>query len=257
MADRRTVLITGAAGYIGTFLRKAWDDRYKMVLVDNREITDAGGARAVIGDIANVELMRDACSGVDTVVHLAADPSPRGEFEKTILPINIIGTHNTYRAAAEAGVKRTIFASSIHAVGAYPPDVQVKEDMPVRPCCEYGASKCYGEALGSYFADTKGMSVIAIRIGGVHGHRGEELHHQPNSIDYLVSEDDLTQLITRCVEAPPDIRFEIVHGISDNRFKRLDISHAREILGYQPHDDAAIGVMGSDIPEPRSIHSAA
>lgn len=254
MSARQSVLITGAAGYIGTFLRKAWNGRYEMVLVDHKPIGSPGDGQTVIGDIANVEMMRDACVGVDTVIHLAADPSPRGEFDKTVLPINIIGTHNTFRAACEAGVRRVVFASSIHAVGAYPPDVQVREDMPVRPCCEYGVSKCYGEALGSYFADKKGVSVIAIRIGGVHGHQGEELHHQPSTIDYLVSEGDLTQLITRCVEAPDGVRFEIVHGISDNRFKRLDISHAREILGYEPQDDAAVGI-GQEVPEPRSIHA--
>lgn len=255
MADRRRVLITGAAGYIGTFLRKGWEGEYAMVLVDNKDISDPGQSEVVIGDIADLERMRRACQGVDTLIHLAADPSPRGEFDKTVLPVNIIGTHNTFRAASEAGVRRTVFASSIHAVGAYLPDVQVKEDMPVRPCCEYGTSKCYGEALGSYFADVKGMSVIAIRIGGVHGHHGDELHHQPSAIDYLVSEDDLAQLITKCVEAPDNVRFAIVHGISDNRFKRLDISRAREILGYEPDDDAAEGI-GQDVPEPHPIHSA-
>ena len=255
MSDRPSVLITGAAGYIGTFLRNAWEDRYDMILVDHKEIPSPGPCPVAIGDIADLELMRNACADVDTVVHLAADPSPRGEFDKTVLPMNIIGTHNTLRAAAESGVRRVIFASSIHAVGAYPPDVQVKEDMPVRPCCEYGASKCYGEALGSYFADKHGMSVIAIRIGGVHGHQGLELHHQPNAIDYLVSEGDLTQLITRCVEAPEAVRFEIVHGLSNNRFKRLDISRARDLLGYEPRDDAAEEATECEIPEPRSIHA--
>ncbi len=156
MANRRPVLITGAAGYVGTFLRKAWDGQYDMVLVDHKEIADPGGARVISGDISDVEMMREACKGVDSVIHLAADPSPNALFDATILPVNIVGTHNTFRAASEAGVRRVIFASSIHAVGAYPPDVQVKEDMPVRPCCEYGTSKCYGEALGSYFAEQEG-----------------------------------------------------------------------------------------------------
>lgn len=238
MESKRKILITGAAGYIGTFLRKAWDAKYDLVATDVQDVQEPRDARVLIGDIRDVEFMRQACEGVETVVHLAANPSPHGDFDRDVLPMNIVGTHNVYWAAAESGARRVIFASSIHAVGAYPPDVQVKWDMPVRPCCEYGASKCYGEALGRYFSDRRGLSVIAIRIGGVHGHPEEDHHHDPRAFDIGVSEEDLTQLITRCVEAPEDLRFAIVHGLSDNRFKRLDISHTRETLGYEPTDEA-------------------
>lgn len=251
MADKKKVLITGAGGYIGTFLRRAWKDKYDLVVNDVCEIEEPGDAEVVMGDIRDVELMRKACEGVDTVVHLAADPSPSGDFDADVLPMNIIGTHNVFRAAAEAGVKRVIFASSVHCVGGYPPDVQVKWDMPVRPCCEYGASKCYGEGLGHYFADKKSISVIAIRIGGVHGHEEGNLHHSPNRLGIMVSEDDLTQLITRCVEAPDDVRFAIIHGVSNNRIKYLDLSHTRELLGYEPEDE-----VGEDmeIPEQDPVH---
>ncbi len=252
MENKRKVLITGAAGRIGTFLRKAWDGRYDIVLTDAREIPDPGDARVITGDIRDPDAMVHACTNVDTVVHLAANANPRADFDTQVLPMNIIGVHNIYRAAAECGVRRVIFASSIHAVGAYPPDVQVKWDMPVRPCCDYGASKCYGEALGAYFSDSNGLSVIAIRIGAVHSHDGEYLHHDDRILDIGVSEDDLTQLIGRCVDAPDSIRFAIVNGISNNRFKRLDISHTRDLLGYEPADDAAEGLP--DIPIPRPVH---
>lgn len=235
--NRKKVLVTGAAGYVGSFLRRAWKGKYDMVLMDSKQIEDAADEEVVIGDIRDVDTVRRACEGVDTVVHLAAKPSPSGDFDRDVLPMNIIGTHSVFQAAADAGVRRVIFASSIHAVGAYPADVQVKWDMPVRPCCEYGASKCYGEALGHYFADKHGMSVLVIRIGGVHGHNTEQ-PHEPSRVDILVSEADLTQLITRCVEAPEEIRFDIYHGLSDNRFKRLDISHTREVLDYEPEDEA-------------------
>ncbi len=251
MAQRKKVLITGAAGYIGTFVRKAWKDRYDLVITDTCDIPDTEGAEVVVGDIKDVGLMRKACEGVDTVVHLAAEANPSADFDTELLPTNIIGTHNVYRAATEAGVRRTVFASSIHAVGAYPADVQVRTDMPVRPCCEYGASKAYGEALGSYFADRKGLSVIAVRIGGVHGHDDENLYHQPDRFDIQVSEEDLTQLLTLCIEAPDSLKFAIVHGISNNRFKRLDISTTRSLLGYEPRD--TIGEeMG--IKEQKPVH---
>jgi nucleoside-diphosphate-sugar epimerase len=248
------VLITGAAGYIGSFLRKAWKGKYELVLIDHKEIKDPDGAKTFIGNIQDVDLMKKACEGVDTVVHLAANASPYADFDRDVLPINIIGTHSVYRAAVESGVKRLVFASSIHAVGGYPPDVQVKWDMPVRPCCEYGVSKCYGEALGRYFSDKKGLSVIAVRIGGVHGHDVEPHKYDSKQMDYLVSEEDLTQLMTKCVEAPDDMQYAIVHGLSDNRFKRLDISHTREILGYQPTHDSSEDYEELEVPEPEAVH---
>lgn len=252
MTDKRRVLITGAAGYIGSFLTKAWRDRYDLVLLDVKKPRDPGDARVVVSDIQDLGTLREACREVDTVVHLAADANPGAEFDSSVLPRNIVGTHAVFQAAADAGVKRVIFASSIHCVGGYPPDVQVKWDMPVRPCCEYGASKCYGEALGRYFSDNHGISVIAVRIGGVHGH-AESPPHQAERMDILVSEDDLTQLITRCVEAPEDLRFEIFHGLSDNRFKRLDISHTREVVGYEPSDEVGEDL---DVAEPTPVHPA-
>lgn len=236
MQHRDRVLITGAAGYIGTFLRKSWEGRYDLVVTDACEIEEPGTAEVVQGDIRDLNTLRKACERVRTVVHLAADASPHGEFDESVLPMNIIGTHNVFQAAEEAGAKRVVFASSIHAVGAYPADFQVHTDMPTRPCCEYGASKVYGEALGRYFSDKKGMSVIAVRIGGVHGHTDDDLQHQADRFDIQVSEGDLTQLLTLCVDAPEDLRFAIVHGISNNRFKRLDISTTRDLLGYDPQD---------------------
>ncbi len=252
--DRKRVLITGAAGRIGSFVRKAWAGRYDLVLTDRKEPKDPGDAEVIIGQTEDVETMRRACRGADTVLHLAADANSNADFDASLLHNNIIGTHNVYRAAAEEGVKRIIFASSVHAVGAYPPDVQVKWDMPVRPCCEYGATKCYGEALGRYFSDTHGLSFIAVRIGGVHGHK-EGYHHPCNSLDIMVSEDDLTQLFTLCVDAPDGLRWAILHGLSDNRSKRLDISHARELLGYDPQDEPGADEEECEVPETVPLHA--
>jgi hypothetical protein len=148
---------------------------------------------------------------------------------------NITGTYHTYVAAKAAGCRRVIYASSIHAVSGYPPDVQVKTSEPVNPGDLYGVSKCFGEAMGRYMAEQEGLSVIALRIGAF----------QPDStvlkpdlkiLDAWVSQRDLNQLIQKCIDAE-NIKFAVFHGLSDNRFKRLDISDARELVGYAPQDD--------------------
>jgi nucleoside-diphosphate-sugar epimerase len=142
-------------------------------------------------------------------------------------------------AAKHAGCERLIYASSIHAVSGYPPDVQVKTTDPVNPGDLYGVSKCFGEALGRYMATQEGLSVIALRIGAFQPlSTAQDDEAGVNMMDMFVSRRDLLDLIRRCIDAPDRLRFAILHGVSDNRFKRLDISDARELVGYAPQDDA-------------------
>jgi len=238
---RRRVLVTGAAGNIGSYFAQHSHDRYALVLMvhhsDDKKKTDPikGFGQVVTGDIGDLERMKQLCEGIDTVVHLAANPSPSATWD-SILPDNIVGTYNTFVAARSAGCRRVIYASSIHAVSGYPPDVQVKTSDPVNPGDLYGVSKCFGEALGRYMAEKEGLSCIAIRIGAFQPEESARSEDGVEMLDAWVSQRDLNQLIQKCIDTD-DITFAILHGLSDNRFKRLDISDARELVCYAPQDD--------------------
>jgi NAD+ dependent glucose-6-phosphate dehydrogenase len=107
---------------------------------------------------------------------------------------------------------------------------------PVQPKNLYGVTKCFGEALGSYFASQENLSVIALRIanfaefsfGQSHSHR---------DVSAFLSPPDAVQLIVKAIEVA-DVRFAVVNGVSNNRYKRLGLDESREILGYAPQDDA-------------------
>ncbi|HEX8918919.1 MAG TPA: NAD(P)-dependent oxidoreductase [Chloroflexota bacterium] len=239
--DRRSVLVTGADGRIGSSFARRASQRYRLRLMvqagsDSREEIQAYG-EVIAADLVDLERLKEVCRGIDTVVHLAADPQPSATWS-SILPNNIVGTYHMFAAAKAAGCRRVVFASSIHAVSGYPTDRQVRSDDPVNPGDLYGVSKCFGEALGRYMAEQENLSVVAIRIGSF----GPPEHAaSPQSIpilDSFVSDRDLTQLIQRCIEVE-DLRFAIFNGVSDNDFKRLDISDARARVGYQPEDNAA------------------
>jgi nucleoside-diphosphate-sugar epimerase len=238
VAEPRSVLITGAAGRIGTAFRKAYGDRYALRLVDVRPVEDSAGHESYAADLVDLDAARRACEGVDTVLHLAADPSPRATFYDTLLPLNIRMAYNLFHAAAEQGCRRLVFASSIHAVNAYPLDVQVHREEPVLPGDLYGVTKCFGEALCAYYSHREGLSCLAVRIGAVGTEDRVTDCSDPRILSLWISHRDLCQLLHRCIEAPDDLRYLIVHGVSDNQFKRLDISHAREVLGYAPEDNA-------------------
>lgn len=237
----RKVLVTGAAGNIGAYYAEhapAHHQRRLMV----RPGDEAAAKLAQWGEVLEAELgdrtrLIELCQGIDTVVHMAGDPSPNANWDH-LLEANIIGTYNLMAAARVAGVRRVVYASSIHAVSGYPPDVQVKTTEPVNPGDLYGVSKCFGEALGRYFAEQEGMSVIALRIGAFQPRSVAANPGSANLLDAFVSRRDLNQLIVRCVD-DETLQFAIFHGLSNNRYKRLDLSDARALIGYEPQDDLA------------------
>ena len=160
-------------------------------------------------------------------------------------------------AAKAAGCHRVIYASSIHAVSGYPPDVQVKTSEPVNPGDLYGVTKCFGEALGRYMAEQEGLSVIALRIGAFQAREAALRESGVGILDAWVSRRDLTQLIQRSIDAE-EIRWAVFHGLSNNRFKRLDISDARTLGGYDPQDDLTEEhprVADLDLQETLSAHN--
>ena len=238
---RRRVLVTGAAGNIGSYFARQSHRRYDLRLMihggeepaDIRQIRRFG--ELIVGDITDLATMKRLCRGIDTVVHMAADPSPAATWE-SLLSANIIGTYNTFVAAKSAGCRRVIYASSIHAVSGYPADVQVKTSEPVNPGDLYGVSKCFGEALARYMAEQEGLSSIVLRIGAFQPREAARSAESIGMLDAWVSRRDLNQLIERCIDVT-ELRFAILNGLSNNRFKRLDITDARQLVGYAPQDD--------------------
>ncbi|HEX7010946.1 MAG TPA: NAD(P)-dependent oxidoreductase [Phycisphaeraceae bacterium] len=236
---RRKVFVTGAAGKIGSHFAQQSHDRYELTLMvhpQNRTQAIEPFGRIVTADLADLDHLKTLLAGQDTVVHLAADPRVDAPWD-SVLANNIIGTYHLYEAARHAGCRRVIFASTIHAVEAYPPSLQIQPDHPVNPDSLYGVSKCFGEALGRYMSTQHGLSVIAIRIG--HFRPPHKMPTDPakrnTAVDY-VSSRDLIQLIQRCID-DETLRFAIVHGLSHNRFNRLSIQETCDLLGYAPQDD--------------------
>ncbi len=234
----RRILLTGAAGRIGTAFYDAMQGMHQFHLADRderllqRQVADSDTASLV--DVANFEHCMRACEEIDTVVHLGADPSPEADFDASLLENNIRGTHNIFRAALEAGCRRVIFASSIHAVVGHPMGTPIPVDATVWPTNMYGVSKCFGEATARKFA-SDGLSAIAIRIGAYDAEwhsadMGDEL------ISAWVSKRDLNQLIERCIEVE-GVDFAIVHGQSNNAKKRMSLEETMRITGYAPVDD--------------------
>ena len=220
------ILITGAAGDVGTRLRKLLKGVYPLRISDIRKPADLGADDEFIAaDLGDYEQTKQITAGIDGIVHLGGY-SVEGPWE-TIHKSNIVGCYNLFEAAYRSGVKRIVFASSNHAVGFYPRDRKIGVDVTVRPDSRYGVSKAFGEAVGALYSDKHGLRVACIRIGNV---GDKPLDKRRMSI--WIKPEDLAQLIRIGLEHP-DIRFEIFYGTSDNAAGWWDNSNARR-FGYRP-----------------------
>lgn len=224
----KTILITGASGGVSTLLRPLLRPFYRLRLSDRAAVPDPTADEEVVSaDLGDLQALRRAISGVAGIVHFGGY-SKEADWE-TIHDANIVGAYNIFEAARLEGVKRVVFASSNHAVGFYPKAQTVPVEVTVRPDSRYGLSKAFGEALGSLYADKYGMEVLAIRIG----------HVLPKPFDrrrlaIWISARDLCQLVRIGLDHP-EIRNEIVYGMSDNKRAWWDNSNAFR-LGYRPVD---------------------
>jgi uronate dehydrogenase len=222
----KTVLITGASGGVASWLRTSLRGKYRLRLSDLAPIADlAADETSVPADLSDLDAVSAAVEGVDAIVHLGA-VSVEDEWAP-ILAANFVGTYNLYEAALRAGVKRVVFASSNHAVGFYPRSQTIGVDVTVRPDSRYGVSKAYGEALAALYADKYGVSSLCVRIGNV-----AERPLDVRRLSIWLHPDDLAQIVEIGLEHP-DIRFEIVYGMSDNARAWWDNSNALR-LGYRP-----------------------
>jgi len=225
------LLITGAGGTVGTTLREGLRGSLaaEIRLLDINAIQPEIGEELVAGDITDLAVMRKAISGCDACVHLAAIPV-ESSFEK-ILHTNIRGTWAVFEAARLEGCGRVVFASSNHATGYYPIQDRIGPEDPVRPDSYYGASKVFGEALGSLYHQKHGMRVACIRIGSALPRPIDERH-----LSTWLSPGDLVRLVTACLTSA-ELGFAIVYGASANRRGWWDLEPGRR-LGYEPQDDA-------------------
>ncbi|MGW2068290.1 NAD-dependent epimerase/dehydratase family protein [Streptomyces sp. NPDC001953] len=232
MPAPRTVLLTGAAGGLGTLMRGLLPRYgYELRLLDLRPIE--GEPDAITADLADREALREAVRGVDAIVHLAGI-SLESTFEK-ILKANIQGTYHLYEAAREEGVRRIVFASSNHAVGFAPrprgDDPLIPIDIPRRPDTFYGLSKSFGEDLAQLYWDKHGLETVSVRIGSC--------FPEPTSVRMLsvwMSPEDGARLFHAALTAE-HVGHTVVYGSSANTRLWWDLTTARA-LGYEPRDDS-------------------
>lgn len=227
----KKIVLTGAAGRLGSYLREPLS-KLADQLVSTDIVDDIGkqypNETFVSADLADLGAMEDLLQGADMVVHFGAvgDEAP---FE-TILGPNIIGAYNIWEAARRNGVRRVVYASSIHAVGMHKKTDFIGVDAPHRPDSFYGLAKCFAEDLASLYWDKCGLEAVCLRILSA-ANIGN-----PRALGTWLSYDDLIQLVERAIDTPVT-GFTVIYGVSNNDRAPVDNSKA-SFLGYRPRDNA-------------------
>jgi nucleoside-diphosphate-sugar epimerase len=173
--DPVKVLVTGAAGFIGSHLcRRLVADGHEVVGLD--DLSAASGAnlegvdaRLIEGDLRDADTVTRAAAGAEVVFHEAALKSvPRSMAEPlAFLEVNVLGTLHVLESARAAGAG-VVFASSSSVYGdqdRYP----VTEAMTPRPRSPYAASKLAGEAYCRAWCEGYGVPTVALRYLNVYG----------------------------------------------------------------------------------------
>jgi uronate dehydrogenase len=236
-AVRERILVTGPGGRVGAQILALLREHFALRLFDTIPLAPAGDDEVIVGDIQNFAALRQACEGVSAVLHLAAI-SDEADFHSQLLPVNLGGTYNAFEAARQAGVKKILYPSTGQTVLNNPKGARVTVEMPPRPSTVYACTKLFGEALARHYSDIHGMSCIVIRLCYFRGYDDPLLRIPGHDIQReWCSPRDLTQLIVKCIRS--DLPFGIFFGLSNNRERCWDIANAKELIGYDPQDDAA------------------
>ena len=230
------LLLTGAAGKLGSVLRPALRSQVAFLRSsDIRPLSEAEAAATneelIVADLSDPSTAARLVENIHAVVHFGGI-ALESDYN-SISRININGTYYLYEAARQAGVKRIVFASSVHAVGFYDQLDVIDASVPQRPDTLYGLSKAFGEDLARLYWDKYGLETVCIRIGSSF----------PEPIDRRMmltwlSFRDLIQLVSRSLTAPR-VGHLTVYGISDNYGTFWD-NRLAGILGYRPEDTSEV-----------------
>lgn len=249
----KKIVLTGARGALGSVLRMPLS-RLAETLVSTDILEQPKSLLPnenwVEADLASYDQVAATMEGADMVVHFGAivDEKP---FEELLGP-NYVGAYNVWEAAWRHGLRRVIYASSIHAIGMQETWSGIDADTPHRPDTFYGLAKCFAEDMARMYWEKRGLEAICLRIASC-----TQEPQNARALGTWLSHRDLVQLVTRAVEAPV-VGCTVAYGVSGNA--RSPMSNAKAgFLGYRPQDNAepyAQTLLARAEPDPSDLAQA-
>jgi len=254
----KKVLVTGSAGRVGrAAVRELAARGHHVVGFDLRPTPGIPANQSVVGPLGDVGALREAASGVDCVIHLAATPDdaryPRGaapddgdNFLSELVPNNVIAPYQIMEACRVLRIPRVVLASTGQVIGGHLLDgnTPVTTAHPYQPRYLYAATKVFLEALGQVYAKEHGTEVLAVRLGWCPRDPGQVAEIAASELfqDVFLSPGDAGRFFAATVDAANLPGYSVVHVTSRHlHAPRYDLSDAGRLLGWQPRESWPTG----------------
>ena len=230
------VLLAGAAGFVGRVALDLLGERHQVTAFDIRPLD--GCAHAIQGDVLDGDAVAAAMRGHDAVVNTIMAPNHTYENGPGFT-VNVTGAFNLLSAAHTHQVKRFVHTSSAAVMGGYSlPETFMGNDLyPLKAGGPYGLSKLLQEELARNFHEQYGMSIAAIRPGGIidsermvttDGHKVSRFHWG------TIDRRDVAAALVCALEAE-DIGYECFHvTATPGGYRATDVAKTEKRLGWKP-----------------------
>ena len=239
MDGRKRVLVTGAAGRVGTAIAPALADRHDLVQTDVRP---QRGIDAL--DLLDFDAVRAAAEGVDAIVHMAIlsdrvnQHLSMQERADRRMTMNVLSTQHVFEAARQAGARQVVFFSSLLTILGAPRRQRIERNPRPRPSNLYACTKLFGEHLADLYTRTNDISIICARLGqpfpidDIGFEEGGQHRIGSAESGICLAMEDVARFVLCALDAE-HAGFEVMNLVSANEVEKVDLTAAAEI-GYRP-----------------------
>ncbi|HUT37535.1 MAG TPA: NAD(P)-dependent oxidoreductase [Planctomycetota bacterium] len=230
------ILLLGGSGYVGTMVIPYLKTEHTLRVLDLTPPKDAA-VEYVQGSVADLAAVRQALVGMDAVVYMTMARTAEGKYEVRDLDANydlhVKHLHRVLLAAAEAGIGRAVYASSMSVYAYRPHGFSEGDDTPPDAADLYGFTKRLGEIVCEYFARVRGMVIVSLRLNNPMPLEDWQQAARAGRLVAQTAAPDVASAIALSLTAPI-AGAHAVNVAGDYEGRRVRCTRARDLLGWEP-----------------------
>ena len=227
------VLLVGGSGMVGSMTLPFLKDELQLRVFD-RVSPASEDVEYLQGDVKDPAAVAKAVEGMDAVIYMVMQPLDQYEDVQLCYDLNVTGLYQVLHCAHKNGIRRAVYISS-GSVYDYRYDFYHSEDMPFDAPDEYGITKWFGERVSEWFCRCHGMTICSLRLFSPRT-RSDWLEVRRDEMTFRAAgtqDSDVARAILLALECPIT-GFHPVFISGDHEGKHINLSRARELLGWEP-----------------------
>lgn len=230
------ILLAGGSGYVGTMVIPYLKSEFALRVLDLAPPKDPA-AEYIQGSVADIEAVRRALGGMEAVVYMTMARKSDGHYDcrdvDANYDIHVKHLHRVLLAAAEAGIRRAVYASSMSVYAHRPPGFPDGEDTPADAGDIYGFTKRLGELVCDFFSRVHGLTIISLRLNGPMPLEAWQATARQGRILGQTAAPDVARAIALALTAPLS-GAHVLNITGDYTGRYCRCTRARDLLGWEP-----------------------